>query len=282
LSVLALDRMEIEEAGPNPERLGAAIHRQLGMKRGAVAVEAIAEALDIVEIRLEPMRGLEGALIMTDDRNVGSIVVNGHSNPRRRRFTLAHELGHFLNPWHRPSDPSGGFSCTRGDLGSGWQKRSGPASQHIAQEIEANCFAIELLAPPWLLRPYLRGIPDLAKVVALADGIGLSREAGARRYVELHPQPTALVFSIDGAVRYVERHSDFPFVGCQRGQRMLALPTPTDDTGLSAHVEADSRDWLGRPDRDPLVVQTLSQRQGYAITLLAFDATESEDDQTDA
>jgi hypothetical protein len=221
------------------------------------------------------------AVVTTADRNVGSIVVNSLSKPVRRRFTLAHELGHFLNPWHRAHDPSGGFSCTRADLGNGWQRRSVPASQHVAQEIEANRFAIELPAPPWLLRPYLSGIPDLAKVTALANGLGLSPEAGARRHVELHQQPTALVFSADGVVRYVERHSEFPFVGCQRGQR-LALASPADEVGLSAHVKTDPRDWLARPGRDSLVVQTLSQREGYAITLLAFDATESEQDESDA
>jgi hypothetical protein len=168
-------------------------------------------------------------------------------------------------------------------LGSGWWRRaSAPVSRHVAQEIEANRFAIELLAPTRLLRPYLSGIPDLAKVIELADDLGLSREAGARRYVELHQGPTALVFSADGVVRYVQRHSDFPFVSCQRGQRLLALPAATDEAGLSAHVEADPRDWLGRPGRDCLVVQTLSQRDGYAITLLAFDATETDADESDA
>jgi Zn-dependent peptidase ImmA (M78 family) len=172
--------MEIEDSGPNPERLAAAIHLQVRHASGPVPIYEIAEALDIVEIREAPMRGLEGAVVTTPDRNVGSIVVNSRSHPVRRRFTLAHELGHFLNPWHRPSDRSGGFSCTRADLGNGWRRRaSAHVSRHVAQEIEANRFAIELLAPTRLLRPYLSGIPDLAKVIELADDLGLSREAGA-------------------------------------------------------------------------------------------------------
>ena len=128
----------------------------------------------------------------------------------------------------------------------------------------------------------MSGIPDLAKVIELADTLGLSRAAGARRYVELHQQPTGLVFSVDSVVRYVERHSDFPFVSCRPGQRLPTPPTPTDEAGLSAHVEADQCDWLGRPGCGSLVVQTLSQRAGYAITLLAFDATETDADESDA
>jgi hypothetical protein len=51
--------MEIEDSGPNPERLAAAIRLHLGHASGPVPVYEIAEALDIVEIREAPMRGLE-------------------------------------------------------------------------------------------------------------------------------------------------------------------------------------------------------------------------------
>jgi len=273
--------MAIEEDGPNPERLAAAIHLQLRHKGGAVPVYEIATALDVVEIREEPLKGLEGAVITTPDRNVGSIVVNSSSPPLRRRFTLAHELGHFLNPWHQPSGPSGGFSCTPHDLGAGWRRRATRASRHVTQEIEANRFAIELLAPPQLMRPYLRGIPDLAKVLSLARALDLSREACARRYVEMLEQPSALILSADGVVRYVDRHREFPFVACQRGQRSPALPSPADGTGLSAHEDAEQSDWLARPASGSLVVQTLTQRGGYAITLLAFDLVDSKGEDDD-
>jgi IrrE N-terminal-like domain len=275
--LLELDRMTIEEAGPNSERLAAAIHLQLRDKGGAVPVYAIAKSLDIVEIREAPLNSLAGAVVTTPDRNEGSILINSESPPARRRFTVAHELGHFLNPWHQPSGPSGGFSCTPTDLGAGWRRRSARASRHVTQEIEANRFAIELLAPPLLMRPYLRGIPDLANVLSLARALELSREACARRYVEMLEQPSALILSADGVVRYVDRHREFPFVACQRGQLSPAPPTPADETGLSAHVEVDVRDWLARPAPGSLVAQTLTERGGYSITLLAFDATGAND-----
>jgi hypothetical protein len=64
-----LDRMAVEEAGPNPDKLAAAIHAQLGAKTGAVPIHAIAGALDIVHVREERLPGMEGALVMTPDRN---------------------------------------------------------------------------------------------------------------------------------------------------------------------------------------------------------------------
>lgn len=274
--VLKLDRMTIEEGGPNPARLATAIYLQLQHSVGAVPIYEIATALDIIEIREASLKGLEGALVTTPDRNVGSIVLNRQARPPRRRFTLAHELGHFLNPWHRPSDPSGSFSCSRADMVVGWKRRSTSVSMHVSQEIEANRFAIELLAPPHLMRPYLGGIPDLAKALSLDGALDLSREACARRYVEMLEQPSALILSDEGVVRYVHRHHEFPFVACQRGQRSPALPLPADETGLPAHEEAAQTDWLARPASGSLVVQTLTQGGGYAITLLAFDATEAD------
>ena len=47
---------------------------------------------------------------------------------------------------------------------------------------------------------------------------------------------------------------------------------------LSAHEEADPRDWLVRPGRDALIVQTLSQSRGHATTLLALDVAGSDED----
>jgi hypothetical protein len=108
--------------------------------------------------------------------------------------------------------------------------------------------------------------------------LDLSREASARRYVELHDQPTALVFSVDGVVRYVQRHPDFPSVLYQPGQRLSELPSPVGESRLSAHEEADPRDWLVRPGSDALIIQTLSQSRGHATTLLALDLAGSEDD----
>jgi hypothetical protein len=267
---LRLDRMEIEEAGPNPERIAAAIHTQLSHPGGAVPIEAIASALDIVEIRSAAAKGFVGALVMGPDRSLGSIAVEAGSSGPRRRFTIAHELGHFVNLWHKPTDGALGFACSASDLGGAWQARSG-VDRHLRQEAEANRFAIELLAPARLVAPKLRGIPDLEKVVRLAAELDLSKEACARRYCELHENPTAVVFSKAGVVRYCGRHDQFPFVQLSNGDRLPAIAKAAEESGLSAHEGADPRDWLRGSCQGDLVVQTLHQQGGFAITLLALD-----------
>jgi Zn-dependent peptidase ImmA (M78 family) len=93
-SKLTLDRMAIEEAGPNSERLADAIHVQLGTSKGRVQLTDIATALNIVEIRYAPLKSFEGALLTTPERQNGSILINSRSRLERQRFTLAHELGH--------------------------------------------------------------------------------------------------------------------------------------------------------------------------------------------
>jgi hypothetical protein len=87
----------------------------------------------------------------------------------------------------------------------------------------------------------------------------------------LHPQPCAVVFTRDGVVRYVERADCFPFVSIGPGCRLSILPNPADSSGLSGHEETDPRDFM----------QTLSQRGGYAITLLSRDPDGREDDGDD-
>ena len=127
------------------------------------------------------------------------------------------------------------------DLRAPWRRPSADAKRHYRQESEANRFAIELLAPRRIFRPFLRGIPDLTYALRLADQLELSREACARRYAELHSQPMALLFSQNGAVRYVDKSKEFPHRNCRPRDPLPALPSPTVEDALSAHEEADPR-----------------------------------------
>lgn len=273
---LVLDRMEIEESGASPYKLAAAIHSQLPGLSGAVPVGAIATALDICEIRVTSTTSFEGALVMRPDRGEGCIVVNVISSPQRRRFTIAHELGHFLNIWHRPTNPDGGFTCRLQDLGQPWSPKGNEHDRHRVQESEANRFAIELLAPGSLIRPFLKGIPDLAQVAKIAGQLDLSREASARRYLELRDEPLALVFSREGVVRYIDRKDTFPFVRLNNGDALPLISGPSDGNAITDHDEADFRDWGMRANDAGLVVQTLFQDKGFAITLLALEHSDCE------
>jgi hypothetical protein len=261
--IFTLDRMAIEEAGPSPDELAAAIHAQLGLKTGSVPIHAIAGALDIVDIREERLPGMEGALVMPPDRNRGAIFANSRSSRQRRRFTIAHELGHFRNLRHKPPNEEG-FACTLKDLATPWRGVSREEGRHRLQESQANRFAVELLAPANRVRPFLKAIPDLEKVIAVAEHLDISKEAAARRYVELYERPIAVAFGHDDIVRYVERDLDFPFVSCRKGDPLPSCQTTPDANGLTGHMQSEPRDWLAHLPQRELLTQRLFQANGYS------------------
>ena len=102
--------------------------------------------MDIVEIRYEVLVSFEGVLLTTAERNVGSILIyaNPNNGTQRQRFTLAHELGHFLNTWHTPHNEAG-FMCAKTDIRFGGFQIKPGLSRHEVQELEAKCTQLFVL-----------------------------------------------------------------------------------------------------------------------------------------
>jgi hypothetical protein len=269
---LSLDRIAIEEVGANPERLAAAIISQLPDPTGAVPVYDIARALDIVEIREQRLTSFEGCLLTDQNKSYGSILVNASSTPRRRRYTVGHELGHFLNSRHRPT-ASDGFRCTQRDM----VDPKGD-ERHLRQEREANAFAIELLAPQSLLKARLARPADLEHVVAISDERDISREAAARRYVSLHHECLAVVFSRDGKISYIDKGKEFPGTRVWTGNPVPHFPeSRPDEDHVTSLDEVSAGVWLSNPSNRTLYAQTLFQRDSFAITMLLAENEDRED-----
>lgn len=270
-SSVALERIDIDDVATDPMRIAAEIHRQLGDTPGPVPVYDIARALDIDEIKTEPLKSVEGVLVTDAERNRGTIFLNCNSSLQRRNYSLAHELGHFLCGWHVPTEDAG-FRCSRRDMAS----PSGSV-RHVKQEREANQFAIELLAPPRLVKPYLRRLPDLEHVLSMHVALYISKAAAARRYVELHKERLTVIFARNDEFIYTVRGSEFPWIGLREGDPLPILPSVPLEAGTSEMTETDPRDWLIRAPSAELAVQVLSQENGHAIILLhAADADEDE------
>lgn len=268
------DRLAIEEDGPNPERLAQAVHKQLGTSNKAVPIVEIALALDITEIRYEPLESFEGALLTTPERDIGSILVNKSSGPERRRFTIAHELGHYLNVWHTPTSGAG-FMCGKSDLGSFIVKPG--LTVHERQELQANQFAIELLAPRKRVERLTTDEPSLAEALAIGDRFELSKAASTRRYAELHHCPVAIVYTQQGKVNF-----HIPSKSCP------TLQLRKNDTFIRPHSIGRDKIWeheldvVVRRGTDPTTVvtvaaHTLFQQKDFAVTLLAFESDEDDD-----
>ncbi|MER8577648.1 ImmA/IrrE family metallo-endopeptidase [Mesorhizobium sp. M1423] len=265
---IALDRMAVDDVATNPERIVAEIHRQLGDIAPPVPIHEIALALDIDDISEARLGRLEGMLVTETVRDIGAIVVNSSSSYERRRYSVGHELGHFLCQWHVQTQGKL-FECSRQDMA---QPKGDPV--HVRQESEANLFAIELLAPKRFVAPYLNRYPDLEHVLSLHSKLRISKAAAARRYINLHRQRVAAVFAKDGQFQYIERGGDFPYIRLEKGQPLPTLPRAARDNPTSEMVETDAEEWPGLKRSDELSVQCLEQADGHAIVLL-YLSTES-------
>ncbi len=277
---MTIDRMDIDDAGANPKRLAEAITKQLGGTPRAVDVRQIAADIDIYEIREEPLNGLAGCLIVPEDKSEGAIAVDSKMGEERKRYTIGHEIGHYVNPMHRASSPEG-FKCTRKDM---LTDRAAPGDKHAKMEAEANQFAAELLMPaPWVRR-FLRskvGL-DLQHIFDMARLFEVSKEAAARRYLSFISEPAAVVFSHEGKVRYVKKRDDFPRMSVWNGQPMPAhcySMTSEKERGVVTDlVEAVGHHWLEESRGVSLGEQTVAQANGYRMTLLTVEYEEVEDE----
>ena len=108
--MLTISRLDLDGTG-SPHGLVAKILKALPGLAAPVPIEDLARQLDISEIAALETEGFEGGLLTDANRSRGVILVNRASRRGRRRFTVGHELGHFLIPTHKPIR-SEGFLCS--------------------------------------------------------------------------------------------------------------------------------------------------------------------------
>jgi len=281
---MQLSRMDLDEGGDDPRRIAEAILAQCPETPIPVPVEAIAYALDIQEIRVESLKSFEDALITTGpEKGEGSIVVNAENGLRRRRYTVGHELGHFLHPSHIPH--TGKFQCTLDDMS---RNSSDGTDKRARQEVQANAFATELLLPrqTFLHDLQRKGGLDLAHIIELGNDYDLSKEAVVRRCVSLQKDPCAVVFSRNGRGRYFCKHDDFPWLDIRPGNPMPRQSIAARGNGVvgqsSDWAEIDGGVWLSQARQCGVVEQTLLQQGGYRMTLLALDDEDGNHEEEDA
>ncbi|MEW6636047.1 MAG: ImmA/IrrE family metallo-endopeptidase [Actinomycetota bacterium] len=165
---------------PRGEAVGKA--RQILKETGSqipVDVEAIAKTRGLNVVRQELEDSVSGILMIRDER--GIILVNGAHHPNRQRFSIAHELGHYLL---HPDD--GSIFVDRSPV---FFRNRASSSGIRWQEIEANAFAAELLMPEEELDAQLNGRPidafDEVSVRRLAARFGVSAQALTIRLTRL-------------------------------------------------------------------------------------------------
>ena len=275
---MTLSRIELEDIG-SPADLAKRIHELDPHLPLAFEIEDLCRRLDISEIHDKSINSFAAALIMHPDKAWGEILVAKDTPPQRRRFSIGHELGHFLIPSHRPHHGHR-FSYSTLDL---LANDSGAGDQARRMEAEANRFAAELLMPAKRIRSNLqRRQPDLAEIVRLANEFEVSKAAMARSYVDAHGETLALLVVRDGKIAQAHRPNDFPWIAPKISEAVpqgsVFHEQPLRPGELSEMEECDPEVWLGTSAArkvDILSEQILAQRDDWAMVLLHAELNEA-------
>lgn len=283
---MQISRMDLADTG-SPEGIVSAILRHEPKFPIPVPIEELCYQLDIEDIESLETDGFEGGLITDTVRSRGIVLVNKDARTGRRRFTIAHELGHFLIPSHIPN-AQGRFLCSRKDMALLTAKE---VDRRAKMEVEANRFASLILMPPPALRSRLAKTvgPSIEGVLDLADEFEVSKEAMARAYADYHHETVAFVVVHKGIVKRLYRNRRrFPFITVSPGQ-----PVPQGSIfhkpGLKrlspSEIDARVPDlWIDveRGRAAPrLCEQACLQANGFAIIMLWYEHDQDEDEEHD-
>ena len=147
----------------NPELAARKILRELGMKKAPVSLNLITKKLGI-RLTEEPFdEELSGILV----KESGAVVigVNSTHHENRKRFTIAHEIGHYML-----DHPGEMFIDKTLRQKAVVVRRDGRSSEGTDKhEIEANRFAAELLMPSEVVEEEVRKRLSKSKLPSADD-----------------------------------------------------------------------------------------------------------------
>lgn len=162
--------------------------RQLLKSHGALTapidVRHLAAKLKIDVLYEDLDDDISGFLLLKNNKPY--IAINKSHHPNRQRFSLAHEIAHFV----LHSNPQKSLFVDRLVYFRNVASKSG----EVREEIEANTFAAELLMPEFLLRNELKNYGeelDENDIFKLANAFGVSSEAMGYRLANLNWIKTA-------------------------------------------------------------------------------------------
>lgn len=239
----------------------------------------IADIVDISQlanaIKDKPSRAFPEGFLIDENKCSGVIFYKDNEiAPYRKRFTIAHELAHFLFPHH--INKLSLEDIERGDI-------SEKVSRRHEHEKEADWFAGELLLPKHLIQDALNSKSlTLQFVKELSDVSRFSFSPLLNRCITLlEGQILIAAHSKDGTCRQIWTNWD-----TLPGELLLTkgelLPEKSvfcqqknvKEEYITEKTEVDINSWFGSlPDEfsGGVYEQTYYQKNGYAITLLRVD-----------
>ncbi len=149
-----------------------------------IDLELIAYSLG-AELKKEPLDNCEGNIIGTESKAI--ITLNESAHPKKQRFSLGHELGHWVNDRGKNLT----YRCNANDM----RQRSARKNDYKQnKEVRANQFSAELIMPSFIVQPHIedRDI-NLGTVDFVSNLFNASRTSAAIRLVEISKLPCMIV-----------------------------------------------------------------------------------------
>jgi len=234
---------------------------RFGIKRPEdIRIKDITYALgvDVVE---GPLEGAAASLVTLGDR---AMIRISDSEPYsgRRRFSIAHELGHFvLGHGHALQKV-----CSNRDLNT-WYGGT--------EEVQANTFAAELLLPSTLVKPLCDvDAPDISfdLIRKIASDFRASLTATAIRFVGLCPEPCAIVCSKKNKIAWSVKSEEWrPYI--ERGGTLDSYTVAYDlhkgEDIDDQPMEVSTSSWVDWEFPDTIMEHSVRfPRLGFVLSLL--------------
>ncbi len=230
-----------------------------------LVVEDLALALGVI-VTEGPLDKMEARLIRQGNRGLIR-VKEGMPEGGRKRFAIAHELGH----WELHESVSQLFACTSDDMVASYR-----TSIH---EVEANYFASGLLMPRFLLKQKAKGtcfcFSDLS---GLATFFGTSLTSTAIAYADIPADEClAIVVSQRGRIRWWRGSDSFEdrfwlVAGSRLPPETVAADLPLRGLARGPREEVNIEAWSERgsePGSDSFIEESMYVAQyDQVFTLL--------------
>jgi len=263
-------------------RISSMLNTVLGVDRFPVKVDELALEYShqcfsdspIDRVQGEDLDGFDGLLKANKTRSKWLILYNSATpSEGRKRFTIAHEFGHYILHRHQQDL----FECGDGDIETG-------DNNERDIETEADLFASTLLMPLHDFRRQVDGHPISFDLLGhCADRYGVSLTAAALRWTEIAPKRAVLVASRDDHMLWAKSNKAALKSGAYFATRKNTIELPHDALAHSynALAMADSRtgcaqSWFSRESASMPINEMIrvAGQYDYTLTLLVLPEAE--------
>ena len=228
-----------------------------------IDLDLVAYSLN-ADVKRTALSDFEGNIIGTNEKAI--ITVNNNADPRRQRFSLGHELGHWIND--RGNNLT--YRCDSSDMR---QRKMSKDSFRQQKEVRANQFSAELIMPNHILSRYLDNIDITTDSVNyLSNVFDVSLTSTAIRFVEVSSYPCMIVcWDKSGNRKWFSRNTLVPDYIWPQAKIMQ----PSEAFVLSNGLEVDANKWINHEDSEDYSVIESVFSNSYDVFSLIWWKDES-------